>query len=661
MENNSVSAYPWYAYKNSITSVVIEEGVTSLGNNAFQTHYPMIASVTFPSTLTTIGNYAFNYCTQLTTIAFPEGLTTIGEYAFYNCTRLTSITFENGLTTIGKYAFQYCTGLTSLVFPESLTSLGDNTFSYCSGLTEITMQSDISVYTTTFNKTNLQTLHLSNAVTTVYNSILSLSTLTTFDVDDTDDKGLYSMDGVLYSYDDTADAHTLIRFPAAKNEQEFTILDGTVAIANNAISYNPYLYRVNIADSVVTIGTDVFKNCEQLSTLRWGANVTSEDIAGCSNSPVTTVILPKDFVVLPKPYAVTHYSVLNETNEGYQDIDGVLYFYDASKDLLTISYYPRGRMDATYTIAEETDIIGEYAFFGTNKYLTTVIFPDSVTKIDSSAFYGCNSLTNVQLNEGLLTIGSSAFKSCTALAEIQIPKTVTSLDYGAFQGCSALEQISIPSSVTKIGLYAFYLCSKLQKAYFYGDAPSCTTYSFSDTHSTFTIYYIEGKSGWTTPKWNGYKTATFVPEGYSLTLTDDATYVLTDDAVTGIAASTTVSAFTEQFSNANITVTTATGTSLSDTALVGTGCVIRLTVDGSVVDTLTIIVTGDMDGDGLSNATDLTMLHKYYSGYPVTIDYPAAADLNGDGNMTRADAMVLARQLAGWKDATTPPEEDTIG
>lgn len=76
-----------------------------------------------------------------------------------------------------------------------------------------------------------------------------------------------------------------------------------------------------------------------------------------------------------------------------------------------------------------------------------------------------------------------------------------------------------------------------------------------------------------------------------------------------------------------------------------------------MVDSRTIIVTGDMDGDGLTSATDLTLLQQYYRGYAVTIAYPAAADLNGDGKMTRADAMVLARQFAGWKDALTPQDD----
>ncbi len=639
----SGSITPWYSYRNDITTVIIEEGVTSIGNHAFDNFdtincfYPLLTSVQLPGTLVSIG-----------------------EYALYCCVGVTSITLPEGLSAIKLCAFQNCTGLTSLVLPEGLTSIGNAAFKNCSALTEITLQGNASISTSAFVDADLQTVHISNAVTTVYSSIFSLSTVSAFDVDDIDGVGFVSIDGVLYSHDDSADAYTLVRYPAAKKDGEYTIVDGTTAISTAAISYNPYLDRLNVADSVTTIGTDNFENCKNLSTLRWGANVTSTYIAGCSNSPVTTVILPKEFAVLPKPYAVTDYKVINDTDEGYRDIDGVLYYYDAKEDILTVSCYPQGRTDASYTIADGTDVIGEYAFYNINKYLTSVQFPDSVTEIDSDGFYGCSKLTNVDLNEGLITIGSGAFRCCTALAEIRIPQTVTTIKRNAFRDCTSLTQVSFPPSITSIGLYAFYCCSALREAYFYGDAPHCEVYAFSNTHSTFTIYYIAGKSGWTSPTWNGYKTATFVPAGNSLTLTDSSTYVLFDETITNVSIGTTVSAFVNQFSNAGITVSTPAGVFLSDTDLVGTGCVVSLTVDGAVVDTLTIVVTGDLSGDGLSDRTDLALLQQYYCGYNVTIDYPAAADLNGDGKMTRADAMVLARWLAGWTDAMTPPSDDVV-
>lgn len=254
-------------------------------------------------------------------------------------------------------------------------------------------------------------------------------------------------------------------------------------------------------------------------------------------------------------------------------------------------------------------------------------------------------------------MGANVFKNCTVLQSICLPQNLECIDNYAFQNCTRLKEISLSKTVASLGYSCFANCTALRRVYFYGNVPSINSNAFTNTHSTFTIYYIAGKSGWTSPTWNGYNTATFVPAGNpTLTLLSSSPYRITGGTLSNVPAATTVSAFVAQFDTDHaITVSTPTGTALSDTALVGTGCVVSLTVDGAVVDTLTIVVTGDLSGDGLSDQTDLTLLQQYYYGYGVTIDYPAAADLNGDGNMTRADAMVLARQLAGWADAMTPP------
>jgi hypothetical protein len=97
-----------------------------------------IKSVTLPSTLTTIGNYAFFYCRDLTgSLTIPDSVTTIGDSAFSSCSGLTGpLTIPDSVTTIGDSAFRGCNGLTgSLTIPDSVTTIGNNAFSNCSGLT----------------------------------------------------------------------------------------------------------------------------------------------------------------------------------------------------------------------------------------------------------------------------------------------------------------------------------------------------------------------------------------------------------------------------------------------------------------------------------------------------------------------------------------------
>ncbi|MCK9316436.1 MAG: leucine-rich repeat domain-containing protein, partial [Verrucomicrobia bacterium] len=84
--------------------------------------------------VTSIGEYAFNYCGSLTGITIPDSVTSIGEGAFILCSSLTSITIPDSVKTIGVYAFEYCTGLTSAVIGNGVTEIADYAFSSCSSL-----------------------------------------------------------------------------------------------------------------------------------------------------------------------------------------------------------------------------------------------------------------------------------------------------------------------------------------------------------------------------------------------------------------------------------------------------------------------------------------------------------------------------------------------
>ena len=84
-----------------------------------------------------IGEYAFAYCSGLTSLTLPVGITSIGEFAFSGCSGLTSLTLPAGITSIGEYAFSGCSGLTSLTLPAGITSIDKYAFSGCSRLTSI--------------------------------------------------------------------------------------------------------------------------------------------------------------------------------------------------------------------------------------------------------------------------------------------------------------------------------------------------------------------------------------------------------------------------------------------------------------------------------------------------------------------------------------------
>jgi hypothetical protein len=99
-----------------------------------------IGSYTIPESVITIGNYAFYYCSGLTSVTIGNSVETIGEYAFRNCTGLTSVTIPNLVETIGDRAFYNCTGLTSVTIGNSVETIGNEAFYYCTSLTTVINQ-----------------------------------------------------------------------------------------------------------------------------------------------------------------------------------------------------------------------------------------------------------------------------------------------------------------------------------------------------------------------------------------------------------------------------------------------------------------------------------------------------------------------------------------
>ena len=105
------------------------------------------SSVTYQGTtysVTSIGAYAFYYCSSLTAVTIGNSVASIGDFAFYDCSSLTSVTIGNSVTSIGVYAFNYCISLTSVTIPNSVTSIGNDAFEGCSGLTSVTIGNGVT-------------------------------------------------------------------------------------------------------------------------------------------------------------------------------------------------------------------------------------------------------------------------------------------------------------------------------------------------------------------------------------------------------------------------------------------------------------------------------------------------------------------------------------
>ncbi|MCC8157149.1 MAG: leucine-rich repeat protein [Oscillospiraceae bacterium] len=139
----SYDGMPWYSQQETITGVVMEGGVTSVGNHAFH-GCRSLTDVTIPDSVTSIGDYAFSGCRSLTSVAIPNAVTAIGDDAFLGCSSLISVTIPDSVTSIGSDAFYECSSLASVTLPDNVTSIGGGVFCGCSSLTSVTLPDNVT-------------------------------------------------------------------------------------------------------------------------------------------------------------------------------------------------------------------------------------------------------------------------------------------------------------------------------------------------------------------------------------------------------------------------------------------------------------------------------------------------------------------------------------
>ena len=360
---------PQYAFSgcSSLTSITFPDSVTSIGENAFY-NCSSLVSITLPDGVTSIGNSAFSGCSSLTSITLPDGVTSIGNSAFSGCSSLTSITIPESVTSIGNSAFSRCSSLTSITIPDSVTSIRDSTFEYCSSLTNITIP---------------------GSITSIGDSAFSGCT------------GLQSAGPI-----------------GSGSDYEF---GWTATIPQYAFSGCSSLTSITFSDGVTSIGYQAFSGCTSLTSITIPEGVTSIDgfaFSGCSS--LTSITLPEDITRISYG-TFRRCSSLNSITipDGVTSI-GDSAFSDCS-NLTSI------------TIPDSVTRIGRSAFSNCSS-LTSVSLPESLTTISNSVFGGCSSLKEVSFFN-IYTIEPYAFGGCTSLEKVWMTNTVQIIDTGAFIGC----------------------------------------------------------------------------------------------------------------------------------------------------------------------------------------------------------------------------------
>ena len=284
-----------------------------------------------------------------------------------------------------------------------------------------------------------------------------------------------------------------------------TIPDSLASIGEDAFRACSSLTEITIPDGVASISDSVFQSCTGLTKITIPEGVTSiGDSAFAYCSSLTEITIP-DSVTNIGNWVFRSCSSLTEINipDGVTSISDYVFYGCSNLTEITI---PNGVTSigncafrdcsslTEITVPDGVTSIEDSAFCDCTS-LTEINIPDGVTYISAYVFSGCSSLAEITIPDGVTSIGNYAFASMSCLTEITIPDDVISIGYGAFMSCSGLTEITVPDSITSIDDHVFYGCYRLTEITFLGDAPTIADESFRDIRAT--AYYPAGNDTWT--------------------------------------------------------------------------------------------------------------------------------------------------------------------
>ena len=364
-----------------------------------------------------IGFCAFIRCAGLTGIRMAENIISIGENAFQNCEGLVSVNIPGSVKNIGQLAFAYCSSLKNIIISEGVENIGIAAFGYCTNLNSITVPSSVkNMEKQTFYRcTNLTSVELSEGIKNIPQSMF-------------------------YECENLRN----LKIPESVIEIEKWAFRGCTSFKSVGSSGSGA--SLEIPYTIKKLGMYVFQNCTNLESVDLPKGVISIDecaFANCIN--ITSIKLPSTVTTIGNYAFHTCENITNMVIPKNVANIGESIFYNC-KNLRSIEveeentkYYSEGNCvieDVTNTL-----VIG---------CASSIIPKDgSVTNIGNRAFYGCVSLTNIEIPETITSIGNVAFGNCESLTSINIPASVTNIPHNPFYGCLAATRINVAEGNTK--------------------------------------------------------------------------------------------------------------------------------------------------------------------------------------------------------------------
>ena len=417
--------------------------VTSIDDYSFYNRIGLTGTLSIPTSVKSIGAFAFSGCRGMTTLTLPANVTTLGIGAFSCCTGLKTVNWNiksysdftsssgpfNGLTGITNFTFgssvqkipaYLCygmNGLTSVTIPAAVTSIGANAFSGCSGMTSVNISDLVAWLNIDFASA------YSNPLSCGHNLYLNGTKVTNLVIPN------------------TVTAIKIVAFYGCRGLTSVTIPNSVTSIGNSAFRGCSGLTSVTIPNSVTSIGNYAFSGCSGLTSVTIPNSVTSiSGYAFESCSGLTSVTIPN--------------SVTSIGNSAFYDCRG---------------------LTGTMTIPAAVTSIGDKAFYGCSG-LTTLTLSANVTTLGTGAFSFCTGLKTVNWNIKSctdFTSSSSPFNGLTGITKFTFGSSVQKIpDYLCYE-MSGISSITIPSSVTSIGTTSFGNCTGLKDINY--NASNCVT------------------------------------------------------------------------------------------------------------------------------------------------------------------------------------------